>query len=136
MIVHFHKKEPYRMQPPLTSLIDIVFMLLIYFMLTTNFMVDEGIKVRLPQASASAPQVHRDLVVFIDRDARVWIGDQEVPEADLFRSIRDRLEHRRDKRVVVRADRNLVLNRAVHVMDVLKAAGAESLCLATEKSGE
>src|SRR6056297_3466728 len=110
MIVHFHRKEPYRMQPPLTSLIDIVFMLLIYFMLTTNFMVDEGIKVRLPQASASAPQVRRDLVVFIDRDARVWIGDREIPEADLFRSVRERLEHRRDKRVVVRADRNLVLN--------------------------
>jgi len=136
MMVHFHKKAPYRMQPPLTSLIDIVFMLLIYFMLTTNFMVDEGIKVRLPQASASAPQVHKELIVFIDRHARVWINDHEVPEADLFRSVRERLVNQREKRVVVRADRNLVLNRAVHVMDVLKAAGAESLCLATEKSGD
>jgi biopolymer transport protein ExbD len=37
-------------QMPLTSLIDIVFLLLIYFLLTTNFMVDEGIKIKLPEA--------------------------------------------------------------------------------------
>ena len=50
------KKNRYQIQTPLTSLIDIVFMLLIYFLLTTNFMVDEGIKIKLPQARAAAPQ--------------------------------------------------------------------------------
>ena len=49
------KRKRYEIQAPLTSLIDIVFMLLIYFLLTTNFMVDEGIKIKLPQAKAAAP---------------------------------------------------------------------------------
>ena len=42
-----------QVEVPLTSLIDMVFLLLIYFLLTTNFMVDEGIKVNLPEAKAA-----------------------------------------------------------------------------------
>ena len=53
---HPRRKKRYAVQMPMTPLIDIVFMLLIYFLLTTNFMVDEGIKVKLPQAKAAAPQ--------------------------------------------------------------------------------
>ena len=56
MLVHPRRRDPIEVQVPLTSLIDIVFLLLIYFLLTTNFMVDEGIKIKLPQARASAPQ--------------------------------------------------------------------------------
>ncbi len=50
MALSFKRRERYAIVAPLTSLIDIVFMLLIYFLLTTNFMVDEGIKIKLPQA--------------------------------------------------------------------------------------
>ena len=48
MLVHHRERARYGVQIPLTPLIDIVFMLLIYFLLTTNFMVDEGIKIKLP----------------------------------------------------------------------------------------
>ncbi|MBW2617114.1 MAG: biopolymer transporter ExbD, partial [Deltaproteobacteria bacterium] len=50
MLVHHRRRNRIQIQMPLTSLIDIVFLLLIYFLLTTNFMVDEGIKIKLPQA--------------------------------------------------------------------------------------
>jgi biopolymer transport protein ExbD len=56
----------YQIQAPLTSLIDIVFLLLIYFLLTTNFIVEEGIKIKLPQATASAPQIKQEITVFVD----------------------------------------------------------------------
>ncbi|MFP4169220.1 MAG: ExbD/TolR family protein [Desulfonatronovibrionaceae bacterium] len=134
MIVHFKKRERYKVQAPLTSLVDIVFLLLIYFLLTTNFMVDEGIKIDLPQAKASAPQAHKELVVYVDSDSRTWIGERQIREQDLYPEVKKSLEKRANKRVIVRADRSLILNRAVHVMDVLKAAGAEKLCLATEKT--
>jgi biopolymer transport protein ExbD len=55
MLVHHRPRNRFQIQMPLTSLIDIVFLLLIYFLLTTNFMVEEGIKIKLPQARASAP---------------------------------------------------------------------------------
>ena len=65
MLVHRKKRPRYQIQAPLTSLIDIVFMLLIYFLLTTNFMVDEGIKIKLPQARASAPQITEEITVYM-----------------------------------------------------------------------
>lgn len=57
----------YQIQAPLTSLIDIVFLLLIYFLLTTNFIVEEGIKIKLPQTTLPPPRSNR-------RSPCLWTG--------------------------------------------------------------
>ncbi len=133
MLVHRKKRPKYQITAPLTSLIDIVFMLLIYFLLTTNFMVDEGIKVKLPQAKASAPQTQKEITVYVDRDGRAYIHDQPVPDDRIFKKLKQMIGESRNPLVVVKADRAVVLNKAVRVMDLAKAAGAGKLCLATEK---
>lgn len=136
MLVHFKKRPRYKVSAPLTSIIDIVFLLLIYFLLTTNYMVDEGITVKLPKAQASAPQVLRELVVYIDEDGQTWVDKDRVPEKSLFSEVKERLSLRENKSVTIRADKGLVLDKAVHVMDMVKAAGAGKLSLATEKRGD
>jgi biopolymer transport protein ExbD len=133
MALKFKRRPRYAMQAPLTSLIDIVFMLLIYFLLTTNFMVDEGIKIKLPQASAAAPQVQREITVYVDRDGRAYLMDVEVPLNEMFGKLKEMIGNDADRLVVIKADREVVLNKAVKVMDIVKAAGAGRLCLATEK---
>lgn len=134
MLVHREKRPRYQIQTPLTSLIDIVFMLLIYFLLTTNFMVDEGIKIKLPQAKAAAPRTTRqEITVYVDREGRAFLADKQVPEEMLFRKLKEMLGGQKDRLVVIKADRAVVLNKAVKVMDIAKAAGAGRLCLATEK---
>ena len=133
MLVHRHKRPRYQIQAPLTSLIDIVFMLLIYFLLTTNFMVDEGIKIKLPQANAAAPQVRQEIVVYVDHTGRTFIGDKEVPQDVLFNQVKDMIGNDQDRTVIIKSDRTVVLNKVVRVMDLAKAAGAARLCLATEK---
>ena len=127
------KKERYTVQAPLTSLIDIVFLLLIYFMLTTNFIVEEGIKIKLPNAKASAPQVKQEITVFVDNQGRAYMANQEIPADQLLTKLREMIGADRDRLVVIKADRAVVLNKAVKVMDIAKAAGAGRLCLATEK---
>jgi len=134
MIAHLHKRPRYKVKAPLTSLIDIVFLLLVYFLLTTNFIVDEAISIRLPKADASTPQVQRELVIFVDELGQAWIGTKLVPDGKLFASVSKDLASRDNKTVVIRADKRLMLDRAVRVMDVAKAAGAHKLCLATEKN--
>ncbi|MBN1843683.1 MAG: biopolymer transporter ExbD [Deltaproteobacteria bacterium] len=133
MLVHPRRRKRLQVQVPLTSLIDIVFLLLIYFLLTTNFIVDEGIKIKLPQAKAAAPQTEEVITVYVDRQGRAFLGAEEVPPARLFDRIKDKIASRQDELVVVRADREVILNKAVKVMDIAKAAGAGRLCLATEK---
>ena len=127
------KRKRYEIQAPLTSLIDIVFMLLIYFLLTTNFMVDEGIKIKLPQAEAAAPQTQQEITIYVDKDGRAFLMDKETPLNILFSEIKKMIGNDRDRLVVIKADRSVILNKAVKVMDLAKAAGAGRLCLATEK---
>ena len=133
MLVHRKKRLRYQVQTPLTALIDIVFLLLIYFLLTTNFMVDEGIKIKLPQARASAPQTEETITVYVDQQGRAFLGTEEVSIARLFDRLKGKIGSQENKLVVIRADRAVILNKAVKVMDIAKAAGAGRLCLATEK---
>ncbi len=133
MLFHRKKRPRYQIQVPLTSLIDIIFMLLIYFLLTTNFMVDEGIKIKLPQAKAAAPQIQQEITVFVDQQGRAFLLNKHVPEDMLFKKLKEMIKGQKDRLVVIKADRSVVLNKAVKVMDIAKAAGAARLCLATEK---
>jgi biopolymer transport protein ExbD len=133
MLVHYKPRPRLKVEIPLTPLIDIVFLLLIYFLLTTNFLVDEGIKIKLPQAKASAPQTEKEITVYVDRQGRAFLGNEEVSLAMLFDRLKEMIGVRENKLVVIRADRAVILNKAIKVMDVAKAAGAGRLCLATEK---
>jgi biopolymer transport protein ExbD len=133
MLVQRKKRPRYKIQAPLTSLIDIVFMLLIYFLLTTNFMVDEGIKIKLPQAKAAAPQTQQEITVYVDKDGRAFLFNKQMSEEMLFKKIKEMIGEQKDRLVVVKADRTVILNKAVKIMDLVKAAGAGRLCLATEK---
>lgn len=133
MLTYRRRRSRIQVEAPLTSLIDIVFLLLIYFLLTTNFMVDEGIKIKLPQATASAHQTEEVITVYVDQGGRAYIENREVSLGRLFERLREMIGGRQNKLVVIRADRAVILNKAVKVMDVAKAAGAGRLCLATEK---
>jgi biopolymer transport protein ExbD len=133
--MRFYRKQRsrYFVQAPLTSLIDIVFLLLIYFLLTTNFIVDEGIKVNLPQANATSPQIEEDITIYLDQEGQIFLKNRLIPQDRLFTELKEILSNRSDRLVVIRADRELILNKVVNVMDIAKAAGAEKLLLATEK---
>ena len=133
MLVHYKPRPRLKVEIPLTPLIDIVFLLLIYFLLTTNFLVDEGIKIKLPQAKASAPQTEKEITVYVDRQGRAFLENEEVSLAMLFDRLKEMIGGKENRLVVIRADRAVILNKAVKVMDVAKAAGAGRLCLATEK---
>ena len=133
MLVHRKKRPRYGVQAPLTSLIDIVFLLLVYFLLTTNFMVDEGIDVKLPQAQASKQQTQVEITVYVDEQERTFLANKQLSLDELFNRLKTLLAKSDNGLVVIKADRRVVLNKAVAVMDVAKAAGAKRLCLATKK---
>ncbi|MFH1036294.1 MAG: biopolymer transporter ExbD [Pseudomonadota bacterium] len=133
MLKHAKPKARPGVVLPLTSLIDIVFLLLIYFLLTTNFMVDEAMDLKLPQARSAAPQVQQQITIYVAMDGRVLLGQEEVPIEQLYSRLKQAIAGRQDAPVFIKADRRVVLNQAVKVMDMAKAAGAHALYLATEK---
>lgn len=118
---------------PLTPLVDIVFLLLIYFLLTTNFLVEEGIEVNLPRAEAQGPREKTEIVVFVDRGGKTWFAGREVAAGTLLDLLRREIGPAGGRPVVVKADRDVALDAAVRVMDMAQAAGAHRLSLATER---
>jgi len=127
------RRKPPEIQWPLTALIDIVFLLLIYFLLTTNFLTEEGISVNLPKAQKASPQQEEPINVYVDRKGQFFLGREMVTPAALLKTLRQELGQNPDRVVVIKADREVVLEKAVKAMDIARAAGAKKLFLATEK---
>jgi biopolymer transport protein ExbD len=133
-MLRFKKRtSPYGVQIPLTSLIDVVFLLLIYFLLTTNFLVDEGIKVNLPKANAAVDPIDPEIIIHIDKGGRVYLQEAEASLPILLNRLRTLLVERNDPVVIVKADRTVIVDQVVGVMDVVTAAGAHRMMLATER---
>lgn len=119
----------------LSSLTDIVFLLLIFFLLSSTFILQTGIKVQLPQTTVGEPVSERMLVISVARDGSVYLNEDLVSRAGLVARIRQQLVSR-EQIVVLRADRNLALDRVVEVMDVAKSAGVSRFLIATQAEEE
>jgi biopolymer transport protein ExbD len=113
-------------QIDLTSLIDVVFLLLIFFMVTTTFVPEAGLRLSLPQASAeAAPPVEEPFEVVIDAGDVVYIGGETVPPAP--EPLRARLSAVADgnfeRGLRIRADGRASHQAVVAVMDAAAALG-------------
>jgi biopolymer transport protein ExbD len=113
------------------SLADIIFLLLIFFLLSSTFILQTGIKVHLPQTTVGEPTAEKALVISVARDGSVYLNEDLVSRAELVARIRQMLVSR-DQIVIIRADRSLALDRVVEVMDVAKSSGASRFLIATE----
>ncbi|MDL1957738.1 MAG: biopolymer transporter ExbD [Candidatus Desulfofervidus auxilii] len=117
----------------LTPLIDMVFLLIIFFLLTTRFITEEGISVKLPQARSTTPQTQREITVYVTKEGRIFIGNRELTLPQLYHELRILIGSDKNKLVVIKADREVILNKVVKVMDIAKTAGAAKLCIAARR---
>ncbi|MEJ2528889.1 MAG: biopolymer transporter ExbD [Gammaproteobacteria bacterium] len=118
----------------LTPLIDIVFLLLVFFMLTAHFIQDQAIDITLPKANSSKPIEKDEYVeIVLTPQGELMLDGKTVAEADLEETLRGAL-HAPGKRFVrLRGDQESHFGKAVLVMDAARKAGAESLDILTER---
>lgn len=117
--------------PNLTPLIDIVFLLLVFFMLTSHFVREENIKVDLPVAQSGEPDDNEYLQVVLDAQSRILLRDHFIDIGELESRLRDELSRQPDKVVRIRGDRAVTLGLAVGVLDAARKAGAEGVDIVT-----
>jgi biopolymer transport protein ExbD len=120
---------------PLTTfsaagLTDIVLLLLIFFLLTSSFIPQFGIRVDLPNADASAPADPNYVTVIITDDGRFFVEQSEVPREALLSSIREARGTR--TALLLRADESATINQFAAVANVAKALRMSTL-MATER---
>lgn len=114
------------------SLTDIVLLLLIFFLLSSSFIVQPGIKIKLPKAVTGETNENMQILVTITGKHMIYLNQKQVAKNELGAKIRQLLSKQDDKTVVIRADKSLELQAAVEVIDIAKLAGAEKFMLATE----
>lgn len=115
-----------------TSLLDVMFNLLLFFMVTTTFLSTPAIKLELPKAKHAEVIEQRPIVVYVDRDGTVYLNDEPVNVALLSAALEGKLTEADDRSVVLKADSRVSHGIVVGVMDAIKGAGATRLVVSTE----
>ena len=121
----------------LTPLIDVVFILLIFFMVSTTFQRESEIKIELPEASSEPVEEKEEaLEILIDIEGHYFIDEQQVVNTELETlktAIKKFLGEQTERPVVIRADRNTPYEAVVRAMDATAQLGLVKMSLATSQ---
>jgi biopolymer transport protein ExbD len=112
----------------MAPLIDVVFLLLIFFMLTSNF-VPPSVPLTLPKASSSAPSEATKLIVSLDQNGQISISDQIIPDADFESALRSALEQNSTTAVHFRGDTSVDYGVFLKLISRARNAGANQFHL-------
>ena len=121
----------------ITPLVDILFLLIIFFTVTTTFATTGGIDVDLPE-SRSQSQVEnvQKLFVTIDRKGDAFIEGERMSGAELKERFQKLSKERENALVIIQADRSTAHGRVVTIMDLARAEGLKRLAIATQRQPE
>ncbi len=130
--MEFERGKKVRTHLDIAPLIDIVFLLLIFFMLTANFIMQPGIKIKLPEAESTKAEENNKIVIYISENNNIFLNDTKIPVTDLKNALRAELGKSDKKSIILKADEKINLGLAVKVMDISKESGAEGLVISTK----
>lgn len=116
----------------ITPLIDVVFILLIFFMLTSNFLIEEGLDVSLPDASSAQQLNEQFKTIGIDAAGVIHVDGRIVSIAELETRVAAVLNENRDQGFIIKSDQAVHVALLVQVIDALKRSGASNLTIQTE----
>ena len=132
--MNFPKRKAVKTDINLTPLIDIVFLLLIFFMLISNFVKEQSLDIELPQSSKTT-QVDDDktIIVSIDKSGQLYINGMKTTKSFLSTSLKGQLETSKTKEVYINGDKSTKLQDIIYIMDISKKSGAKSVSIKTEQ---
>ena len=134
---------PLRQHKPeiqMSPLIDVIFLLLLFYAVTTTFVSDERLKLKLPEAKtaedAGVSRDERPPEVKVAADGTIWIDDRLVPESELENRIRQLVERAPDDGIILKGDKGADYGVVVHVLDIARSVGAKGIQMSAERPVE
>jgi biopolymer transport protein ExbD len=118
-----------------SSLTDIVLLLMIFFLLTSSFVVSSGLKVQLPKSESGEPQRDHNIIVTLTDKDELYLNNHLVTKPELASKLNDLLKGSADQIVVIYADNTVSLQSTVNVIDIAKGVGATRFMIATQPVG-
>ena len=115
----------------ITSLIDVLFLLLIFFMVSSTFIEQPGMKLELPESKSSTTEKIKDLVLEITSDGDLILNDTPISLDKLENKLKKLLPSLEEKTLVLKADKSIPHGTVVKVMDLARLSGLEKIVIAT-----
>jgi len=119
-------------QVDIAPMIDIVFILLIFFMVTTTFVKDMKVDLERPNAASSSSASTKSIRLFIDQNSDVYLDGEAVRVWLIQSKLRDLLATSTSKTVLVVTDEGVPAGKVIEVIDQARLSGAQSVAVATE----
>ncbi len=119
-----------------SSLTDIVLLLLIFFLLSSSFIIQPGIKVKLPESTISEVHSEKTITITVSKDGAVYLDDKLVNLSTLPALLRQKLISGKNQVVTIKGDENIRLHNLIEIMDIAKHAGAQKFNIATERKDD
>jgi biopolymer transport protein ExbD len=118
----------------IAPLVDVVFLLVIFFAVSTTFLESAGLELELPSSTSTAQREIEDLTVVLAADGSLSLEGGEIDREQLTERLTDLLADAERKVVVLRADTNTSHGEVVKIMDLIRASGAEALTVAARSA--
>ncbi|MGC8765324.1 MAG: ExbD/TolR family protein [Brevinematia bacterium] len=115
----------------MTPIIDVVFQLLIFFMLTSTFIKAAAINVELPKSKTSELQPVRQAVITIYKNGNITLNDNLISLDSLGKLIKEEYVKNKDLVVIIQSDKNVPYGLVINVMDIVRLTGVKKLSLST-----
>ncbi len=130
--MQFKVKQKRKVLINITSLIDVLFLLLIFFMVSSTFLEQPGIKLELPHAQSATVVEQKDFTLFVDKEGKMYLNDDEVSLRNLKEIIKKRLPEMKEGALILKADQNVKHGVVVRIMDLVKQGGVKKLIIGTK----
>ncbi|MCF6217681.1 MAG: biopolymer transporter ExbD [Gammaproteobacteria bacterium] len=115
----------------IAPLIDIVFLLLVFFMLTSTFLVPEAIELELPKSSSATLTEERPIVVAFNREGQLALNGKTLQLSELGNAIKPLIAGNSELTITLKSDAHTEVQQLLAIMDEIRAAGGNNVALAT-----
>lgn len=116
-----------------SSLTDIVMLLLIFFLLSSQFVINTGVKVKLPGSKTNEQSEPSKLVVTLTNNGGVFVGGEQVSMDALSSKLIAMKSSSKEDNLIIRADKSIPLEMVIKVIDAARSSGVEKFTIETEK---
>ena len=113
------------------SLTDIIFLLLVFFLLSSTFVLQPGIKVQLPMTTYSDISSEKSIVISLTKDGTVYLNDELVNQVELGARLRQMVMNVGNPIIALRSDKASTIENLIEVMDIAKSAGGDRFMIIT-----
>jgi biopolymer transport protein ExbD len=113
------------------SLTDIIFLLLVFFLLSSTFVLQPGIKVQLPTTTNSDISSEKSIVISLTKDGTVYLNDELVNQVELGARLRQMVMNVGNPIIALRSDKASTIENLIEVMDIAKSAGGDRFMIIT-----